>query len=108
VVRNPGYPLPRTIFYERVRKELGEKTNWVDSDDLAVMFRGSYTDEFYRALRDALHTEVSYHLASRSPATSHADKSGCVLPCLSFSTRSARPDFPPWGYRLGNKEKPRS
>jgi len=36
-----SYPLPRTIFYERVRKELGEKTNWVESDELAVLFKGS-------------------------------------------------------------------
>lgn len=53
-----SYPLPGTKFYERVREELGEKRNWVDSDDLSVMFRGPYTNEFYRALRDALHAEV--------------------------------------------------
>jgi anaerobic magnesium-protoporphyrin IX monomethyl ester cyclase len=54
-----SYPLPGTKFYERVREELGEKTNWVDSDDLSVMFKGTYSDEFYRALRDALHAEVN-------------------------------------------------
>jgi anaerobic magnesium-protoporphyrin IX monomethyl ester cyclase len=54
-----SYPLPGTRFYERVREELGEKQNWVDSDDLTVMFRGTYTNEFYRALRDALHAEVN-------------------------------------------------
>lgn len=53
-----AYPLPGTKFYERVRDELGSKRNWVDSDDLAVMFHGTYTREFYRALRDALHAEV--------------------------------------------------
>jgi anaerobic magnesium-protoporphyrin IX monomethyl ester cyclase len=53
-----AYPLPGTKFHDRVREELGGKKNWVDSDDLAVMFRGAYTREFYRALRDALHAEV--------------------------------------------------
>ena len=53
-----SYPLPGTKFYEQVREELGPKKHWVDSDDLAMMFRGNYTDEFYRALHDALHAEV--------------------------------------------------
>jgi radical SAM superfamily enzyme YgiQ (UPF0313 family) len=54
-----SYPLPGTKFYERVREEFGEKTNWFDSDDLSVIFKGTYSDEFYRALRDALHAEVN-------------------------------------------------
>ena len=53
-----SYPLPGTKFYERVRAELGEKRNWVHSDDLSVIFSGAYTDEFYHALREALHAEV--------------------------------------------------
>ncbi len=53
-----SYPLPNTRFYERVREELGRKRNWADSDDLCVMFKAAYTDEFYRSLRDALHAEV--------------------------------------------------
>src|ERR1700690_2961002 len=53
-----SYPLPHTLFYERVQRELGTKTNWSDSEDLCVMFKGAYTDLFYRAVRDALHAEV--------------------------------------------------
>jgi len=53
-----SYPLPGTKFYERVRAELGTKQNWLDSEDLSLMFQGAYTTEFYRALRDALHAEV--------------------------------------------------
>jgi anaerobic magnesium-protoporphyrin IX monomethyl ester cyclase len=53
-----SYPLPNTRFYERVRRQLGSKQNWSDSDDLCVMFKGSYTDKFYRAVREALHAEV--------------------------------------------------
>jgi len=54
-----SYPLPGTVFYERVRAELGAKRNWTDSDDLCIMFKATYTSDFYRAVRDALHAEVS-------------------------------------------------
>jgi anaerobic magnesium-protoporphyrin IX monomethyl ester cyclase len=53
-----SYPLPNTKFYDLVRDQLGAKRNWSDSDDLCVMFRGTYTDRFYRSIRDALHAEV--------------------------------------------------
>lgn len=53
-----SYPLPNTKFYELVKQQLGSKRNWSDSDDLCVMFRGAYTDQFYRSIRDALHAEV--------------------------------------------------
>jgi radical SAM superfamily enzyme YgiQ (UPF0313 family) len=54
-----SYPLPGTVFYDRVRSQLGSKRNWADSDDLCIMFHGAYTTEFYRAVRDALHAEVN-------------------------------------------------
>ncbi len=53
-----SYPLPGTRFYSQVREQLGEKTNWVDSQDLSMMFKGAYSSDFYRALHDALHIEV--------------------------------------------------
>jgi radical SAM superfamily enzyme YgiQ (UPF0313 family) len=53
-----SYPLPGTKFYERVREELGDKSNWLDSEDLSMMFKGAYSSEFYRALHDALHAEL--------------------------------------------------
>jgi anaerobic magnesium-protoporphyrin IX monomethyl ester cyclase len=53
-----SYPLPNTRFYARVKEQLGAKKNWSDSEDLCVMFKGTYTDKFYRAVRDALHMEV--------------------------------------------------
>jgi anaerobic magnesium-protoporphyrin IX monomethyl ester cyclase len=53
-----SYPLPGTVFYERVRMQLGQKRNWTDSDDLCIMFKAAYNTEFYRAVRDALHAEV--------------------------------------------------
>jgi anaerobic magnesium-protoporphyrin IX monomethyl ester cyclase len=53
-----AYPLPGTAFYERVRKQLSAKQNWRDSDDLAVLFEGTYTGPFYRRIRDLLHAEA--------------------------------------------------
>jgi radical SAM superfamily enzyme YgiQ (UPF0313 family) len=54
-----SYPLPGTVFYDRVQEQIGAKRNWTDSDDLCVMFRAAYKDEFYMALRNALHAEVN-------------------------------------------------
>ena len=54
-----SYPLPGTKFYELVREQLGLKTHWEDSADLAMLFQGTYTSEFYRAVRDLLHEQVT-------------------------------------------------
>ena len=54
-----AYPLPGTPFYERVRLDLRGKANWSDSDDLAMMFQGAYSTDFYREIRDLLHEEVN-------------------------------------------------
>lgn len=53
-----SYPLPGTRFYEKVKAQLGRKTHWEDSNDLAMMFRGAYDSEFYRHVRDLLHAQV--------------------------------------------------
>ncbi len=53
-----SYPLPGTVFYERVKAQLGQKRNWSDSDDLCITFHAEYTSDFYLAVRNALHAEV--------------------------------------------------
>ena len=53
-----SYPLPGTRFYELVKAQLGGKTHWQDSDDLSMMFQGTYTSEFYRAIRNLIHEQV--------------------------------------------------
>jgi anaerobic magnesium-protoporphyrin IX monomethyl ester cyclase len=53
-----SYPLPGTRFHELVSLQLGTVANWSDSADLAMMFRGTYSTDFYRALADAIHREV--------------------------------------------------
>jgi anaerobic magnesium-protoporphyrin IX monomethyl ester cyclase len=52
-----SYPLPGTPFFDRVRATLGQKQNWVDSNDLDTMFQATYTPEFYRALHSLVHAE---------------------------------------------------
>lgn len=50
-----SYPLPGTRFYDRVQSQMGKKMNWVDSQDLAMMFAGNYHPDFYRALHTVTH-----------------------------------------------------
>ena len=53
-----SYPLPGTKFFDQVSDQLGPAANWRNSGDLTMMFRGTYSTDFYRALADALHLEV--------------------------------------------------
>jgi anaerobic magnesium-protoporphyrin IX monomethyl ester cyclase len=53
-----SYPLPGTKFYEMVHAQLGAKTHWTDSDDLAMMFKGTYQTPFYRKLHHLLHDDL--------------------------------------------------
>jgi anaerobic magnesium-protoporphyrin IX monomethyl ester cyclase len=52
-----SYPLPGTTFYQRVQAQLGQKQNWVDSNDLAMMYHATYVPAFYRALHALVHAE---------------------------------------------------
>ena len=52
-----SYPLPGTKFYDRVANQMGSKHNWVESDDLEVMFQGRYQPEFYRVLHKVTHKQ---------------------------------------------------
>jgi radical SAM superfamily enzyme YgiQ (UPF0313 family) len=52
-----SYPLPGTVFYEKVKADLKEKTNWTDSDELQLMFRNTYPPEFYKRLHRYVHHE---------------------------------------------------
>jgi radical SAM superfamily enzyme YgiQ (UPF0313 family) len=50
-----SYPLPGTGFYEKVKSELNTKANWNDSDDLDLMFKNTYSREFYKELHRYVH-----------------------------------------------------
>jgi anaerobic magnesium-protoporphyrin IX monomethyl ester cyclase len=52
-----SYPLPGTAFHDRVRAELGDKRTWDDSDDLAMLYHGPFTTDFYRQLHRVTHLE---------------------------------------------------
>jgi radical SAM superfamily enzyme YgiQ (UPF0313 family) len=63
-----SYPLPGTKFFERVKMELGDKQNWIDSDDLAMLYRGPFPTEFYRVLHGRIHYEFRTWKALRRPS----------------------------------------
>ena len=52
-----SYPLPNTTFYDRVIAEMGEKQNWSESADLAMLFQGAYSTEYYRSLSKYIHKD---------------------------------------------------
>ncbi|MFN7987398.1 MAG: radical SAM protein [Thermoanaerobaculia bacterium] len=56
-----SYPLPGTPFFEQVKAALGEKTNWVDSDDLDPMVPGAFSPAFYRRLHRYTHRLFQAH-----------------------------------------------
>ncbi len=57
-----SYPLPDTKFYEKVKAQLQEKQNWSDSDDLAMMYKGTYSTAYYRRLHRYVHKIYRKHL----------------------------------------------
>lgn len=50
-----SYPLPGTKFYDKVKDDLQAKANWVDSDDLDLMFENTYAPAFYKKLHRYVH-----------------------------------------------------
>jgi len=52
-----SYPLPGTKFFEQVKNELSGKTNWVDSDELLMMYKGTYSPKFYKMLHRYTHAK---------------------------------------------------
>jgi anaerobic magnesium-protoporphyrin IX monomethyl ester cyclase len=57
-----SYPLPGTKFYELVKAQLGAKTHWQESNDLEMMFHGTYSSNFYLRVRDLLHERISLEM----------------------------------------------
>jgi anaerobic magnesium-protoporphyrin IX monomethyl ester cyclase len=52
-----SYPLPGTPFFDRVRDQMRGNHNWVDSEDMAMLYDGPYPTSFYHHLHTRLHTE---------------------------------------------------
>jgi radical SAM superfamily enzyme YgiQ (UPF0313 family) len=70
-----SYPLPGTLFYERVKAQLQDKSNWTDSDELALMFRNTYAPAFYKQLHRYVHKTYRKHLAVKTMKTIIANPS---------------------------------
>jgi anaerobic magnesium-protoporphyrin IX monomethyl ester cyclase len=51
-----SYPLPGTKFYENVKSQLKEKQNWIDSDDLDMMYHSTFSPSFYKILHRYVHS----------------------------------------------------
>jgi anaerobic magnesium-protoporphyrin IX monomethyl ester cyclase len=68
-----SYPLPGTKFYEMVKAQLGEKTHWTDSNDLAMMFQGTYQSPFYRKLHKLLHDDLDLRRHLVAPHTANGN-----------------------------------
>ncbi len=52
-----SYPLPGTKFHDRVQEQFGTQRNWVDSDDMAMLYAGPYSAPFYRRLYHVVQLE---------------------------------------------------
>jgi radical SAM superfamily enzyme YgiQ (UPF0313 family) len=74
-----SYPLPGTPFYERVRDSMTERGNWVDSEEMPMLYDGPYSTAFYHRVFDALHAEFRIHKATRG--------AGIVPTALSLAGR---------------------
>lgn len=89
-----SYPLPGTVFYERVKADLKEKTNWTDSDELLLMFHNTYPPEFYKKLHRYAHHEfrkqqgwVAFCKAVKNPfSVSWAELKKIISACLHMPT----------------------
>jgi len=58
-----SYPLPGTLFYEKVKADLQQKTNWTDSDEMALMFSNTFSPAYYKQLHKYVHQNYHAHLA---------------------------------------------
>nr|WP_294794415.1 radical SAM protein [uncultured Mucilaginibacter sp.] len=61
-----SYPLPGTVFYDRVKADLHKKTNWTDSDEMALMFSNTFPPSYYKQLHKYVHQNYHKHLAKNS------------------------------------------
>jgi anaerobic magnesium-protoporphyrin IX monomethyl ester cyclase len=71
-----SYPLPGTGFYEKVKQDLGAKTNWTDSNEMKLMFRNTYSPEFYKVLYRLVH---NIYRKSKATYRLHHELSAKVL-----------------------------
>jgi anaerobic magnesium-protoporphyrin IX monomethyl ester cyclase len=90
-----SYPLPGTPFYEKVKDQLGQKANWTDSDDLALMFKNTYNQRYYKILHSLVHKSFTFQKVLNQFKQSYF-KGATIKQTLQLLF------FPPliWGYKL--------
>lgn len=60
-----SYPLPGTKFYDMVKSQLVNKQNWTDSDDLDLMYEGTFSKQFYKNLHRYVHKVFQQSVAKK-------------------------------------------
>jgi len=53
-----SYPLPGTRYHETMSARMGEKRNWIQSNDLDPLIPGRFSAGFYRTLSSLVHAEL--------------------------------------------------
>ena len=86
-----SYPLPGTRFHDLVAAQLGAKRHWTDSEDLAMIFEGTFTTELYRALHRTLHHELEVRREGDVQAIAGLEGDWRALRRLAEESRSAAP-----------------
>jgi anaerobic magnesium-protoporphyrin IX monomethyl ester cyclase len=71
-----SYPLPGTVFHERVKDQLRDKQNWIESNDLDPLVPGRFTRDFYQALSRMVHAELRWRRGARTVRALVADPLG--------------------------------
>lgn len=102
-----SYPLPGTKFHRMVADQLGAQDRWRHSDELAMLFQGTYRTPFYRRLHRLVHRDLELRRALAGDPGSvaartrlaHLDAAWRRLAASEADHRSERPtqivkDFP--------------
>lgn len=79
-----SYPLPGTVFYNRVKEQLSAKTNWKDSDDLDLMVDGAFSKAFYRDLQRYVHFRYRSKQAYGTLKSKLLSRAALLLPYYSI------------------------
>ncbi len=83
-----SYPLPGTGFHQRVAAELGDRTHWSDSRDLAMLFQGTYSTAFYRRLHALLHLDHDARLEVARMAAEFPSHGAIGVPSINPSLKA--------------------
>ena len=86
-----SYPLPGTRFHQMVAAELGDKRHWQESDELAMMFQGTYETPVYRRLHRLLHRDLEARQRRDVREIAEIDAEWLELEALAEASRSKAP-----------------